>query len=953
MGRRGLAATPVVGRERELAAAAAAVSAIPDGPIACVIHGSAGIGKTTVWSEAVAAAEASGYRLLICRPTQSEAMFSFMGLGDLLDRLPDQALAALPAAQRSALEVALLRADGDELVPDHRAVRVGVLELIRAIARETPIMIAIDDAQWLDQPTAAVVEHVVRRLSDEPVGVLAALRDDHGVVVPWGLNRALPPDRFVRIGLGGLSLGALHNLVRVRTGLALTRPTLHDIERACEGNPFYALEIAGALARSGRPLLPGDQLPIPENLSELVVHRIEALPPPARSALATVATMVQPTIEVIRAVLITPEELEGFALAEEAGIVEVTEGRVRFTHPLLASAIRTGLSSSHRRRLHQRLATVIDDVEQRAWHLAWATLGRETDVAAALEAAATSAHGRGAPGSAAQFWELAALRTPDEQPAIRFRRLAAAGSCLFHAGDATRARTLLEAGSRGLPPGPDRARVLVELAEVIFYQGNPREAVDLCTEASADAGEDRTMRIIAGLCTAWYATHDVRAQLRTIEATRALLREADATDDPELYACVNLMAEYYRFYNGLGIDRARVDSLHDLIPPNGRSWTAAWAGMAWRGIVKLIDPPVALAAYAASDELFRSVGDEAAVATTLMHSAELDCRLGHWTRAEEQALQSIEILDQAGQWRWRGFALYARGLVEAHLGELESAQQAATEALELASTMADPWVSAMQLGLLGFIEFSRDDLEHADDYYSSADALIEQMGVAEPARHAFHGDHCEVVIARGDLARAGRLLARLEQRAEIAPYPWLVAITARCRGLLRLATGDLDGAAEALAAALLAHEDVPLPFDRARTLLINGRLLRRRKEKLAARQALLAALKIFAELGAPLWIAKASDELGRLGLRRGSVGELTPTEERIAKLVAAGLSNREVAASIFISPKTVEATLSRVYRKLGIQSRHGLATFRFPDQRHHAATRNGTPARSGVVQDHE
>lgn len=942
MAQRGLAAPTVVGRERELATAAATVAAVREGPIGCLIHGSPGIGKTTVWSEAVATAESLGYRLLICRPTQAEAMFSFMGLGDLLDRLPEQALAALPAAQRCALEVALLRTDGDELVPDHRAVRVGVLELVRAIARTTPVMIAIDDAQWLDQPTAAVIEHVVRRLADEPVGVLAALRDDHGVVVPWGLDRALPPDRLVRIGLGGLSLGALHNLVRVRTGLALTRPTLRDIERACEGNPFYALEIAGVLARSDRQPSAGDQLPIPDDLSELVVRRVEALPPPARAALAVVATMVQPTIDVVRAVLTTPEELDGFALAEEAGIVEVTDGRARFSHPLLASAIRSGLSGGHRRRLHQRLAAVIEDVEQRAWHLAWATQASDADVAAALEAAAVSAHGRGAPGSAAQFWELAALRTPEDQRTARFRRLAAAGTCLFHAGDAIRARALLESGARGLPAGPDRAQVLIELAEVIFYQGDPREAVARCAEASEDAGADRTMRIVAGLCTAWYATHDARRQLAAIEQARALLVE---TDDPQLQACVNLMTEYYRFYNGLGLDHEHVARLHAMIETNGRSWAAAWATMTWRGIVKLIDPTVALAAYRAGCDWSRSVGDEAALATTLMHCAELDCRLGNWDRAHQEAGQSIEILDQTGQWRWRGFALYAKGLIEAHRGELDTARRAATEALELAEAMADPWVSAMQLSLLGFIEFSRDDLEHADTFYRAADALIMEMGVAEPARHPFHGDHCEVVIARGDLDRAGRLLARLQHRVERNPYPWLVAITARCRGLLRLATGDLAGASEALAEALRAHEDVPLPFELARTLLIHGRLLRRRKEKLAARQSLLAALEIFAELGAPQWIAKASDELGRLGLRRGSVGELTPTEERIAKLVAGGLSNREVAASIFVSPKTVEATLSRVYRKLGIQSRHALATFRFSDECRPAKAKTSVPIR--------
>lgn len=916
----------MVGRERELAAAASAVAAMRDGPYGCVIDGAAGIGKTTVWRQALVAAESLGYRILSCRPTAAEARFSFVGLGDLLDRLPDDALAALPAPQRHALEVALLRADADASVPDHRAVRVGVLQLVRTLARDQPVLIAIDDAQWLDPSTAAVVEHLVRRLDDEPVGLLVSLRQEPGDSAPFGLEPALPPDRVSRIGLGGLSLGALHTLVRARTGLALTRPTLHLIERAAEGNPFYALEIAGALARSGGQPAPGDQLPIPDRLSELVVGRIGALPARARTALAVVATLVQPTPAMVRSALTTPEERDGFTLAVDHGILEVAGDRIRFTHPLLASAIQTTLPPLRRQQLHQHLATIVEDVEQRAWHLSWVTSEPDAEVAAALEAAAVSAHARGAPCSAAQFWELAARRTPADATVPRSLRLAAAGSCLFHAGDAPRARELLETSARALPAGHDRAGVLVQLAEVIFYQGNPREAVQLCEEASGEAGADRPLRIQARLCSAWYGTHDARFQLRRIESAHALLLDSDAETDPDLYACVILMTEYYRFYNGLGLDLDGIAAVYGLLDPDSLSWKGSWATMIWRGIIKLIDPATARQSYAAAYDLCHEVGDEISVATSLMHLAEIDCRLGDPRLALREAVRSIEILDQSGQRRWRGFALYAKGLAEAQLGDLDAARASASEALELAVSICDPWVSAMQYGLLGSIAFYGGDLATAHDHFAAAEALIDEMGVAEPARHPFHGDQFEVAVGRGDLAGADRLLTLLRARAEVAPYPWLVATTERCQGIRQLAAGDLDAAAAALDEAMRLQDDLGMPFERARTLLVRGRLLRRRRERLAARGALVMARQLFADLGATPWVGRVDEELARLGLRRGTVGELTPTEERIARLAATGMTNREVAATTFTSTKTVEATLGRVFRKLGVRSRRDLRT---------------------------
>jgi DNA-binding CsgD family transcriptional regulator len=331
--------------------------------------------------------------------------------------------------------------------------------------------------------------------------------------------------------------------------------------------------------------------------------------------------------------------------------------------------------------------------------------------------------------------------------------------------------------------------------------------------------------------------------------------------------------------------------------------------------------------YVEEYTLAASVGDELAIGTSLMHLAELDCWIGEWQRARDEVRQSMEVMQQSGSRRWQGFVLYARGLTLAHLGELDEAAVAADEGLQLATELDDSWVGALHLSVLGFIAISWGDLVVAERHLTRADESMQAASVAEPARHRFHADHVEAVVATGDLDRAGELVARLEQRARVAPYPWLLAITSRSRGVLAMARGDLDEAAAAFVEAVGVHDTLSMPFERARTLLWQGRLLRRRKEKLAARAVLSEAEQIFSGLGAPIWAKQAADELGRLGLHRGTIGELTPTEERIARLVATGMTNKEVAAATFVTVKTVEANLGRIYRKLGIHSRRELATY--------------------------
>ena len=921
-------AAGVVGRDRQLAELRQVVDAVADGPIGCAVHGPAGIGKTILWRAGLAHAARRGYRVMSCRPAESEAELSFAGLRDLLDDVPDALIATLPEPQRQAVEIALLRRTGAGGAPSSRAVPVALLSLLRALAEAAPVVLAVDDAQWLDPPTAQAIEYVAGRLTEERIGLLVTVRGDGNRIVAFGLEHALGPHRLTRIGLAGLSADALHELVGTRAATALSRPALRHIEQYSGGNPLFALELARALTQSGGRLGPGEPLALPDDVNDLVAGRIHELPPAARDVIEVVALLAAPTVDLVVAAL---GERDGLRLAEQHGVVEVARGHVRLVHPLFATAART--SSVRRRRLHVRLAELVTDVEQRARHLALSGERRDAQVADAIDAGAVRAQERGAPTSAAQLWELASLRTPESDPTRRATRTAAAGSALFHAGDTVRARTLLETAVAGLDAGPDRARVLLELADVEFHEGGTRRAVARCEQAFAEAAAERLLQLAAGVRRTWYGTHDLQAQLRSAEATLLLVSDADAAADPELVACAWLMAIDTRLYSGRGIDWDLLERARGLLRPDSRTWAGDWARMTWRSLAKVVhhDLPEVRDAYAAELALARDLGDDSAMGTLLMHLSEVDCWLGDWPQARVEALQSMEILGQSGSHRWRGFALYAHGLVLAHAGDLDEATAAAQEGSALASDVDDPWVAAMHQSVLGFVALSRDEPAVADRHLTRAGELAATMGVAEPARHRFHGDQVEAALAVGDLARSARLVDALTRRAEIAPYPWLLAITARSQGILAMAQGDLDVAAAAFTRAMTAHAGLPVPFERARTELWQGRLLRRRRERLAAKAALSGAMRTFTDLGATLWADRAAADLQRLGLRRGVGGDLTPTEQRVAELAASGLSNAEVAAAAFVTVKTVEANLARIYRKLGLTSRRDLAALSLPD----------------------
>jgi hypothetical protein len=375
----------ILGRDAELAQIAAFVSGGPGGATALVLEGAAGAGKTELWRVAVAEARAAGRRVLEARPAQAESELAFAGLGDLLAGARD-VLAELPPLQRHALSNALLLDDAAGATPEQREIAVAVLGVLRAMSESEPLIVAVDDVQWLDRASGAALSFALRRAAGDRIGVLLAQRSGHAS--PLELDPALPA---IRIEVGPLSLGAIRELLRERLDVSFPRATLRRVHDRAAGNPFFALELARAVQGRGGMLAPGDELPVPTDLGRLLRERLAALPPDTADPLAAVAALGEPPFRLVDG---------GGALdpAFEAGVLVLDGDRVRFAHPLLAAAAYDALPPHRRRTLHRRLADVVEDTEQRARQLALGADGAVPDarLAALLDEAAARARARSA-----------------------------------------------------------------------------------------------------------------------------------------------------------------------------------------------------------------------------------------------------------------------------------------------------------------------------------------------------------------------------------------------------------------------------------------------------------------------------------------------------------------------------------------------------------------------------
>jgi DNA-binding NarL/FixJ family response regulator len=908
----------VIGREAELAAIERFLEAIPEGPVALVVEGEAGIGKTTVWRQAIRDGEGASYRILSCRPAESETKLSFSALADLLEPMADEVLPELPEPQRRALEGALLWSEVEARVPDHRAVAAGFVSTLTTQAQTTPLLIGIDDVQWLDLPSRRVLEFAARRLGSASVGVLVTRRRGRETAVPLRLERAIPEDRLERLWLGPLSAAAIHQLVKANLGIALPRPTLIKLQRACGGNPFYALEVAAALRDAGEGPASSGRLPVPGEVSELVLRRIRRLPPPTKEALLEASGLAQPTLELL--------DEEALAPAEDAGLIAISDGgRVNFRHPIFAAAVYDAASAPRRRRLHRRLAGLVTDFEERARHLALATQRPDESVAGILDRAAARARSRGAPDGAAELSENACRLTPPRQADELRRRRIDAAEHHFRAGDLGRARTLLSEVVSDPEGGASRAKARFLLASVCHHEHSFPEALELLEKAREETGDDPRLAAAIDFELAW--VHESCGDTAAAEApAKRALAEAARLGPPSLVAEALAVAAMVDFLLGRGRDD-RIDRALALEDPDRQVPVMIRPSL----IAPLLDLYVGRLERA-GDRLRRlrrrviERGEETDLPFVCACLAWLECRRGDLDAASRFAEEGVGSARQLESEPLLGYALAVVSFVAGYRGEESAARTEASEALSLFERTGWGHIPVWTLAGLGALELSLGDFEAADRALEPLLPPVEAAGLREPIRAFFLPDAIEALIGVGSSERAERLLRMVEDRAGALERTWALAAAARCRGLLVASRGEPDVALRKLDQALRLYEETGMPIELARTLLAKGQIERRARRKALARSSVQDAQEIFERHGARLWAERASAELDSLGLHRSGADELSPAERRVAELAASGSTNREIASTLFMSPKTVEAHLAHCYSKLGIRSRAQLGT---------------------------
>lgn len=904
----------IVGRDEELALVAAFFET-PALPGALLLEGEAGIGKSTVWRSGVELARVGGFRILETRASESETAFSFTGLGDLLGAAMHDVGAELPTPQLRALEIAMLLRESGDVPPDQRGVSTAFLGALLVLASRRPLLVAVDDLHWLDRPSSAALEFAARRLRNEPIAVLATRRIDGGDAL-LGLERAFG-NRLQHVALGPLSLGSLHRLLHQRLGFALSRPLLRRIHELSGGNPFFALELAHAQAAE-----PGKQLP--ETLATLVRDRLAALPPETQRVLAVAAALAQPTAELVDAA--AEGAVEALAAAEETHIVSLRGGTVQFAHPLLASGAYLAVEAPERRAIHARLAELVRDAEERARHLALAATGSDAPVAAALDSAAEHARGRGAPAAAADLLERAAELTPADEPALARRRLVAAAYSHFESGDGRRSRELLEGLLDEAEPGPERARVLTRLARVRAYDDDLRAPIDLDLQAIAEAGDDKMLSADAheGVAGSLFRLRE-RLDEAVDYAKTAVALAREAGDD-------GLAAEALgtQLLSEATLGRAAADMTLEralaLAPASEHMRLLAQPTFAcavvwmWREELER-----ARRTFRELGAHGREIGDEGALPYILVLLAQADCLAGEFDAARRAAEEGYELAEQVGQQSLEAYLLAVHALVDAHAGRAEAARESGERALGLAREMTARPAEMFATAALGLLELSLERPTETVERLAPLLEFAQSQGIADPCLTRFAVDLVEALAALGQSDEADALLDWYEGNAVRLKRRGAIAQSLRCRGLLAATAGDLAGSQASFERALTEHERLLLPFDRARTLLAYGAVKRRGKQKAAARTMLELALAEFDRLDARVFAKRTRAELRRISGRRPSKGALTATERRIAELVAEGRSNKEVAAALFVTRKTIETNLTRIYAKLGIHSRGELA----------------------------
>jgi len=915
----------ITGRHSELAKIDAFLAQVPAGAQVMVIEGESGMGMTTLLLAAIERATERAWRVLSARPSDAEATFAYAGIGDLLAEAGEDAFAPLSAPQQHALRVALLREEPEGGAPDLHTVAVAFLNALRGLARAGPVLVAVDDVQWLDSPSALALAFAIRRLGDERIGVLLGRRIEESAGLPLGLDRPLAGEPLARLAVGPLDRAALQQLLQARLGVTFFRATLLRIHAVSGGNPLFALELGRALGNEPVRLEAGVDLPLPDELMSLLGEQLEGLPAETQDAVAIVAALAHPQVELLAQVFDGPVDLL-LQSALDANVIAIDDGRIRFTHPLRRSVARSRTTPARRREIHARLASIVADPEERARHLAIATDGPDEATAAALEDAARRAVARGAPHAAGELAALAGRHTPLDRPDDSRRRRLAEADYARAAGDPLRARQIAETLLATCPPGSARGEVL-HLLSYVNLAVDSRAATTLCRQALAEAGADDRLRM---RCESVFTTasdylgEDIREALAHGRAELELAERLG--DEVSVATALHGLARNEQRMTGRMptelIERAL--ALEPLV--RDAKPVIHWPSASFAEMLSWTDDLTrGLAEWNRLRQQAIERGDEHSLGWILALMIPYECLAGAWEQALAHASECYELGFAAGEVPLHAVALADRALVEAHLGDTSAARSDAEEALRLGAPLGALMAARTVAWALGLLELS---LGNPAGAHAQLGPLIEARraaGVGEPGDLRFVPDEVEALIGSEQLAEAEALLAWFEGLAQASGREYALAACYRCRGMLHGARGELDEAVAALEASRVRYATIADPCGLGRTLLLLGTTQRRARHRLAARESLEASLAVLESLGAKLWTESARAELARIGGRHAIGNELTPSERKVATLVAEGHTNREVAAALFLTERTIESHLSRTYAKLGLRSRAELA----------------------------
>jgi DNA-binding CsgD family transcriptional regulator len=898
--------TAIIGRDREVALIDRFL-AEPDGTAAhLAIEGEAGIGKTTLVRQVLAAAEHAGWRLLVARPAEAERDLPFAALQDLLDDVADDVLAKLPPPQRTALAVIELRESAPVGGLDARTVGTAVLSILRGLAVAEPVLVTIDDVQWIDPASRDALTFALRRVQRRVRIVTGERLADSG----HGSTLDLAPIPIERVPLSGLSVAGLHHLLRERLERAFPRPVLVRLGSWSGGNPMLALEL-GRLLADGREM-PVDEVPLTPRLDALIDARLRALPRGVRRTLLVIAlagSIDADSLETIMQGLGWPIRLPSL----DHAILAAGPGPLRFAHPVLAATTVMTVTALDRRRAHAELAAATGDPVARARHIALATSGRQEGVAAAAEMAAQAAEDLGATESALDLAELAVARTPLVGLDAAQRRWFGLGRVALRAGDASRA----EAAFGVAATGPDRniaVRAMVSSIEILARR-SVDDAAAIARAARIRSAGDRVLRAEVALAMPGSATEQyrhARAAVRLLGSDGPALLRARAIGKKAAAA----------MEAGLPVRIEELDlavELESASPPRevaaGSAFLRSWVLFFEDDLVRSREEFQALHARAIA------VGDERSIAEILRELTHIEIRGGRWDDAERLAADGLRAAEQGGQRAGEAMAHLQLGAIAALKGRREDADRELGLAESLGAASGLRRAIGLAIGRRGQLSLSLGDLDAAVDAFERSSGILLAAGVAEPALTNWRGEHAEALVRLDRLEEAEALVDRLELAIGGWRRPVSRAIVDRSRALIAAERGEMVAAVDLATNSVERLRGLYEPFELARSLEIAGAVHRRARHKTTAAALLGEAVAAFEGLGAVEWAARARSEAGRVGLRPRAPRTLTDTELQVARLAAAGQTNREVARRTFMSPRTVEAVLARAYAKLGIASR--------------------------------